>query len=130
MIHFENFDYSSLEMKNLICEMLNNGFRIITSTNNKKINWFKFSKNNKLGYTQENRSGGFSFSVSYKPSREFGTGWIKFDEIYLPTVKHAEETLRCQYAGIEYKDLNEFIRCEKVLSFIELYSDSELLNQN
>lgn len=69
------------------------GFEVYTNDHRDKKRWYYFVRDNKIGYFQENKYEGFSFSTVHKPCKDFGTGFRVQGGIEAPDLNIAERTL-------------------------------------
>ena len=121
----ETKQYTKSEELNLfIGKMKNNGFQVAV---NKDISTYCFfSKENKIGYVQYDRRGGFHFSSVHKPCRECGTGFRIHDDGVEPTISNANDCFvhapnwannNDVKAVRKYKSLDDWMKRQTVLKY-------------
>lgn len=109
-------------MDEFIQELKENGFTVFTSDKKDNPTYLHFSKDNKIGYMQEERFGGFSFSTVHKPCREYGTGFRIASEVSEPTIELAYKSFAFSGWPIpdpqnirKYSSVDEYIKKETIL---------------
>ena len=123
----------SEQLKEFTDLLLNNGYRVAAHTHEHHTpelsSWIIFSKDDKIGYAQDDRFQGISFSTVHKPCRECGTGFRAVDPTHEPTLKHAESALIFapswatypqRQAIKKYKNLDDYMEKSTVLDYVEL----------
>jgi hypothetical protein len=98
------------------------GFDIIAdnwSHSNQPLTYFYFHKEGNIGYIQEDRFRGFSFSTVHRPSREVGTGYGVIDRIAEPTVKDAMEAFKFAPDWAKKSELPFIKKYESLADFLE-----------
>jgi hypothetical protein len=102
-------EYSIELFKNYLKELLTNKYKVYINNDNNNISYAYIVKNNNIAYIQLSNFFGLSFSSSYKPSKNNGTGARMFNEITKPTLNHIDRTFNHSFGKVEFwKDWEEF----------------------
>jgi hypothetical protein len=99
-----------------------NGFDVIVdrwSHSTGPLTYFHFHKDGKIGYVQEDRFRGFSFSTVHRPSREVGTGYGIVDMIGEPTIEHAMDAFKFAPHWAKKSDLPHIKKYASLADFLE-----------
>lgn len=99
-----------------------NGFEVILS--DKPRSYFHFAKNGNIGYVQKSYFSGYDFSINYKPTAKFGTGY-NYKQMVDLSLETAEKTLNRKKYPIEgkvqfYESANEYIK-QEITAFFNYY---------
>ena len=127
-INLKSVTAKSETMTQYIKVLLEDGFKIYTSSDINKLTYFYFVKNNNMGYCQFDYFDYFSFSSVHVGNRDSGTGFNIYTEIVTPTIKHALDTFILKpswYRGKapeKYKDLNDYLSkpTNQILELVEI----------
>jgi len=112
------------ELNSFIDELKHNGFKVIVHGDNSS--WAIFEKDSKLGYIQQDKRRGFSFSTVHKPCKRCGTGFSIHKEISKPSLNAAKDALafapnwasdKDMEAIVKYKSIEEYISKDSVLKY-------------
>lgn len=127
-VNIKDLVFKDNALKNYALELLNGDFRVFVYNEN-KISWLIFSKGDNVGSVENNSFNGFSFCTKHKPNRTTGTGYQTETEIFKPTLQNALNTLILapSWASpsdiksiIKYKDIEDYLKQERVLSYVEV----------
>jgi hypothetical protein len=97
------------------------GFDVIVdrwSHSTEPLTYFHFHKDGKIGYTQEDRFKGFSFSTVHRPCREVGTGFGIEDNAE-PTIDNALKAFTFAPHWAKKSDLPHIKKYASLAEFLE-----------